>query len=334
MTLVAVWPLQQGTTTELVVASDSRLTGGFTFESGPKLFPLCRGDAVLAFAGDTAFAYPLIVQLMRYVEDFDRAHSRAQDICDLAGHCERICTGLIREVIRASHPIPDGIDLTSDFTVVLAGYSWRYRRYKVWTSLVRENGDFVFSRPLRRLHGAVFVGSGEREALQRLGRLRPSKRRETRKRQVLTWEPFDILRDIIRESADHSIGGAPQLVKIYQHMNHMAYAVPWPTGGSSRLTLLGRPLLNYERTQRLSFDPDSHEIFRLWDYLAPPGRKLRAGAELLPNSGLHQPRPSRSPPKPPRSPRSPPRAPSRSLRSERRIIADGPASSSSTRTVM
>ncbi len=211
MTLVAIWPRQQASTAELVVASDSRLTGGVTFESGPKLFPLPRGDSVIAFAGDTWFTYPLIIQLK-------------------------------------------------------------------------------FTRPLKSLHGAVFLGSGRAEAFRRLGRMLPSRKRggRTQLPRQLGWEPFDILRDVIREGVDVSVGGAPQIVKVYRHMNSMTYAVPWRMGGNTTITLLGRPLLKYERTQRLAFHPDSHQAYRLWDYLPLPGKRLRSGQESLPNSGLQQ----------------------------------------------
>jgi len=42
-------------------------------DHGQKIFPLARGDSVLAFAGETFFAYPLILQTLRYIDDYDRA---------------------------------------------------------------------------------------------------------------------------------------------------------------------------------------------------------------------------------------------------------------------
>ena len=47
---------------ELLVASDSRLRGGYAWDAAPKLLRLPRGDSVLAFAGQTDFAYPLMLQ--------------------------------------------------------------------------------------------------------------------------------------------------------------------------------------------------------------------------------------------------------------------------------
>ncbi len=61
-----------------------------TWDHGQKIFPLPRGDSVLAFAGDTFYAYPLILQTLRYVEDYDRAESRALPLEDMKGHLERV----------------------------------------------------------------------------------------------------------------------------------------------------------------------------------------------------------------------------------------------------
>ena len=73
MTLVLAWTRKRGASEELVLASDSRLTGGFRFDEAPKLFPFPRGDCAMAFTGGSYFAYPLILQIMRWAQDYDRA---------------------------------------------------------------------------------------------------------------------------------------------------------------------------------------------------------------------------------------------------------------------
>src|SRR2546423_14177496 len=64
MTLCVAW-IREGKNDEgeeLVFATDSRLRGGETWDSGIKLFNLGRPDCLLCFAGDTQRAYPLILQ--------------------------------------------------------------------------------------------------------------------------------------------------------------------------------------------------------------------------------------------------------------------------------
>jgi hypothetical protein len=74
-------------------------------------------------------------------------------------------------------------------------------------------------------------------------------------------EPFEVLRDMIRTREYPTLGGAPQVLKIYEHMNSLPYAVFWPDRQSGHVTLLGRPLLDYEITERLILDPDTLETF-------------------------------------------------------------------------
>ena len=74
-------------------------------------------------------------------------------------------------------------------------------------------------------------------------------------------EPLEVLREICRDPAFPEIGGAPQVVKIYRHMNCMPYAVFWPNRKSQTITFMGRPLLRYEMTSYMVIDPDSLETF-------------------------------------------------------------------------
>jgi hypothetical protein len=76
-------------------------------------------------------------------------------------------------------------------------------------------------------------------------------------------EPFEILRDMIRERTHPLIGGAPQMLKIYRHMNTKPYAIYWPNKDSLRITLFGRPLLDYETTESLVLNPDSLEMEKI-----------------------------------------------------------------------
>ncbi len=73
MTLVAVWVRKAGKARELVIASDSRLTP-FTWDVAPKILPLPRGDSVLAFAGNTDVAYPIMIQMSNAVDAWDWQH--------------------------------------------------------------------------------------------------------------------------------------------------------------------------------------------------------------------------------------------------------------------
>jgi hypothetical protein len=72
----------------------------------------------------------------------------------------------------------------------------------------------------------------------------------------LNMEPFGVLRDILRYKKFLSVGGAPQLVKIYEHMNAYAFGVYWPDRATGTVNLLGRPLMPYEKPPSGVIDPD------------------------------------------------------------------------------
>ena len=72
-------------------------------------------------------------------------------------------------------------------------------------------------------------------------------------------EPFEVLRDILRETDSHdTVGGTPQMVKITSYMQCRRLAVRW--GG--KIYLGGRMLFDYENVQGFSrvLDPDTFEI--------------------------------------------------------------------------
>jgi len=71
MTLCVAWIRQANNTEELVFATDSTLTGGEKWDHGVKLFELPRKDCLLSFAGSTARAYPLILNLVSSIS-FDK----------------------------------------------------------------------------------------------------------------------------------------------------------------------------------------------------------------------------------------------------------------------
>jgi hypothetical protein len=73
-------------------------------------------------------------------------------------------------------------------------------------------------------------------------------------------EPFEVLRDMIRQRVDPRIGGPPQVVKVYRHINVTPFGVFWPDRASGAKTLLGRELQWYERVNTGIIDPDQLDI--------------------------------------------------------------------------
>ena len=263
MTLVAAWVRHHPNTSELYVASDSRLGGGRAWDIGTKVFDLGRGDAVLAFAGHTADAYPLMLQLQSCVKMHPKLSTRAYDLAELKGHMLRIFNAMWRSI--SSLPNGQSVPDPAAARFILAGYSWRYEAFKIWTIYFHSpSNEFRFREAShhRKKGGGnkyfMFIGDDANLAQERVYELF---RERKRVRSVgCHMEPFEVLREFIRDDQKPYIGGAPQVHKIYRHLNTLPYNVYWPRRQSGTVAFGGRLLLPYERNKYLAFDPDTFEV--------------------------------------------------------------------------
>lgn len=270
-----------------MVASDSRLRFGCAWDCCPKIVPLPRGDCVLAFCGNTHYAYPLMLQIANAMSLHPGSRDRSQDIFKAKGHLIRIFAEM-RTHIR---DFPEGATEAEepDTSFLLAGFSWRFSSFVIWNihfDRGLKNFTWKRARPWSGVEGDVTclilgnpsMGPNVRKRLGNAAALSPAldveemaRRRlvEKLRRRVkptggralcLDMEPFEVLRDMIRESVSNHVGGPPQLVKIYRHMNARPIAVRWPDRASGKATLLGRSILDYETLDCPVLDPDTLEV--------------------------------------------------------------------------
>ena len=187
------------------------------------------------------------------VANYPRASSRAMDLGAMRGHLIRVMNDMMTHI---GDP-PTGNyapDVTATF--ILAGYSWLTTSFKIWTiyyDQMRQSFRYRSPTPWRNQKTFVFEGDSAKRARRALF----LKLREAGKGpdHGLDMEPFAVIRDMCTDDNEPHIGGPPQVLKVYRHMNTMPYAVPWKINGQERLTVLGRPLLDYERTYYLVLDP-------------------------------------------------------------------------------
>lgn len=271
MTLVAAWIRRVGKLEELVIASDSRLTGGIALSHAPKLFPLQRNDAVLAYCGPTVVAYPILLQVKASLDGHDETRDRLIDIVDLKSHIEKAIEGLRTQI----QDLPSGDGTKTAFKFLLAGYSWKFSRFRAWTfkyDILKKEFN-AFSMPRSRYEFEFMSDERENELtakrrLQDLLRLRSKTPAAS-----LNWEPLQVLFSFIQDPEQDDIGGPPQILKIYKHANVMPINVLWPEDTWNdglrirkySINHLGRPLLDYERTRRLTLDPKAGEIVEHWN---------------------------------------------------------------------
>jgi hypothetical protein len=261
MTLGIAWVRSIGHIRELIVASDSRLSGGQFWDASPKIMLLPRSDCVISFAGDTNDAYPLMLQAYNAIMMFPAAVNRSLDVAAIKGHLIRVFN---HSRLFISHP-PRGQEISTppDALFMLSGYSWRQKRFRIWTLHYDPHIERFTFRAASSWTGEgqeqkiiAFVGDGE--AVTEAKRLLIEKLRATDRLVTggLNMEPLEVLRDIIRSELFPSVGGSPQLVKIYEHMNAVPLGVYWPDRQGGQVTLLGRPLMDYEKLGWRVVDPD------------------------------------------------------------------------------
>lgn len=104
MTLLTIFRRQVRDYEELVLASDSRLSGGQAMDYGQKVFEMPRSDALFAFAGQTDYAYPLMMQMLRAVEGYPYSADRRLPLPKLKGHTLRV----FQQSYAAIHSLPHG----------------------------------------------------------------------------------------------------------------------------------------------------------------------------------------------------------------------------------
>jgi hypothetical protein len=151
-----------------------------------------------------------------------------------------------------------------DTYFILAGYSWRRAEFAIWTLHFDRSIDAFTFRPATPWPGVngyrllAVAGDSVPDAKTRLTKaLRAAGKLTT---GGLDMEPLAVLRDMIRESVDPAIGGAPQVAKIYKHMNVTTFGVFWPNRQSAQVTFLGRELLHFEELHTGIIDPDTFAI--------------------------------------------------------------------------
>jgi len=261
MTLGMAWVRNLGSIRELVVASDSRLSGGKFWDSNPKIMLLPRSDAVLSFAGDTHDAYPLMLQVYNAILMHGPALDRSMDLAHLKGHLVRVINKARSSVTNL--PRGERGPVIADATFMLSGYSWLQKRFRVWTLHYHKGAEEFTFRPTQPWRGQAghtkeiaFVGD---ERVVKAAKIALVDRLRAKGKLTdggLDMEPLEVLRDLLRSQDYPEIGGAPQVVKIYEHMNAHPFPVHWPDA-SGGLTVLGRPLMPYETFDSKAIDPDA-----------------------------------------------------------------------------
>jgi len=252
VTLGVAWIRSVGGVRELVVASDSRLSAGpERWDACPKILTLPRSDAVISFSGVTELAYPAMLQVHRAIEVHPALVDRRFDITQVSSLVEDVLNqmvGLVRSSSQESLKHSLGI---TEF--LLSGFSWRLQEFRIWRYYWSNvDAAYVKGRCLKQ-HGFSasqifrFIGDPMPRATHLLKEELRSKGKLGRG-AGLDMEPLNIIESFVGDADYPSVGGAPQVVKVYRHLNTETFSVLWPNSTHGHPTFAGRPLLDYEKS--------------------------------------------------------------------------------------
>ena len=264
MTVAATWLRKVNNCEELLFISDSRLCGGHRWDECPKIFPMQRSDCALSFAGNTAYSYPMMMQIYFAMGEMIRVRSRAMDIKDLNGYVLKH----INHMASCIYDAADSLDIAQN-QFLFGGYSWVDKEFKIWRYYYNKT-EKEFQKDGKRHNferhfGNIGVIGDQAEQLKaelrRLLREKYGDHYESYQSNGFDMEPFEAMRNILRKAnKSDTIGGAPQVIKVYQHMNTKPIGVYWPEKSEDTFqnrTLMGRKMFDFEDTEYWFMDPDS-----------------------------------------------------------------------------
>jgi hypothetical protein len=221
----------------------------------------------------------MMQQLAFAIESHGPLQRGSLDLYALRSHLLKVLDGMSVQITSSEMlSVPENVAPEANF--IFGGYSWIKKQFEIWAFNFKrtekrfeaipaswvsylEMGNKIVMRRKERLPNTIslgkiaFAGDQAPHAEERLAaRLMLGRGRSGFTR--LDMEPFEVVRDMLRMQ-DHSetIGGAPQILKVYQYQKSAPLGVFWPDRESGIAHIQGRPCLGYERTDRWVLDPDT-----------------------------------------------------------------------------
>jgi len=220
MTLCVAWIRQVNDIEELVFATDSTLTGGEKWDNGIKLFELPRKDCLLSFAGNTARAYPLILNLISSISFDKHLESTSINISEVLQHISELFTSLIKTIGQeiSSENIHE---LRGSAQFIFGGWDWQKGIFRVWRLFYSQEAEgFLFNEITNdnsKTRFYTFIGEAQIDIVD------DAKRRfhqmlieEGKVDSKLDMEPLKILREVALDASIREVGGSLQIAKIYK----------------------------------------------------------------------------------------------------------------------
>ncbi|ANI89792.1 hypothetical protein A9P82_11130 [Arachidicoccus ginsenosidimutans] len=265
MTLCVAYIRQAHETEELVFATDSCLTGGEKWKHGIKLFRVPKKNCLLCFAGSTARAYPLVLNLVSSIHLDKYLQSPESSLQDVLEYLSSLFTDLITKII-SEIPEEDIHELRSGVQFLFGGWDWgngRSGTFRVWKLYYSKDIEgFIFDELTNNGKKRFYTFLGDPEEIEGTAKEMYKKMLydEDIQDDPIDMEPLKILRDISLNDDYREIDGSLQIGKVYKSNTSEFFGIYWPSSKGKpcfqgrEYNELNKPLVRY-------FDPDNFEIF-------------------------------------------------------------------------
>lgn len=271
MSLCIGWIRKTSVSEEVVLISDSCFSGGHRFVAAPKLFAVKRGDFALACAGSTTYSFSIIEHIRHAMDSNAPIRDRAYDIEDLVHNIVDITNETLcheKEVIG---------DYEMDFSMILGGYSWKRKKPILRVIEYSSRQKKYYSHIVQTIKKTPVAVIGDKDAVM-FARHAIFNKLESDGVQdfgAFNMQPLSVLMDFINDSKYTTIGGAPQLLKVYPFMK----TLPWGfTKGDGDVYFYGRKLLAYETFPYPIYNIETGEI----TYMKRIDDQYKRGTEVVP----------------------------------------------------
>ena len=264
MTLCVAYIRQVNETEELVFATDSCLTGGEKWKHGIKLFRIPKRDCLLCFAGSTARAYPLVLNLVSSIHLDKYLQSPEASLQDVLEYLSGLFTDLITKII-SEIPGEDIHELRSGVQFLFGGWDWSagsFGAFRVWKLYYSQDVEgFIFDELTNNGKKRFYTFLGDPEEIEGIAKERYKKMLFDNDIQddPIDMEPLMILRDISLVEEYRAIDGSLQIGKVYKSNKSEFFGIHWPSSKGKpcfqgrEYNELNKPILRY-------FNPDNFEI--------------------------------------------------------------------------
>lgn len=264
MTLCVAYIRQVNESEELLFATDSCLTGGEKWKHGIKLFRIPKRDCLLCFAGSTARAYPLVLNLVSSIHLDKYLQSPEASLQDVLEYLSGLFTDLITKII-SEIPGEDIHELRSGVQFLFGGWDWSAGAsgaFRVWKLYYSQDVEgFIFDELTNNGKKRFYTFLGDPEEIEGVAKEMYKKMLYDNDIQddPIDMEPLMILRDISLEEEHRAIDGSLQIGKVYKSNKSEFFGIYWPSSKGKpcfqgrEYNELNKPILRY-------FNPDNFEI--------------------------------------------------------------------------